>query len=49
MEKERKNKLPGITMEELVKIVNESDGEFIIRMELGEERDTDEREESVQP
>ena len=38
-----------ITMEELVKMVNESSGEIIIHVELGEERDSDERKESVQP
>ena len=32
-----------ITMEELVKMVNESSGEIIIHVELGEERDSDER------
>ena len=36
-----------ITMEELVKMVNESSGEIIIHVELGEERD--EGKESVQP
>ena len=30
-----------ITMEELVKMVNESSGEIIIHVELGEERDSD--------
>ena len=49
MEKEIKNNLLEITMEELVKMVNESSGEIIIHVELGEERDSDERKESVQP
>lgn len=48
MEKETKTNLLDITMEELVKMVNESPGEIIIHMELGEERDSDERKESVQ-
>ena len=38
-----------ITMEELVKMVNESSEEIIIHVELGEERDSDEGKESVQP
>ena len=38
-----------ITMEELVKMVNESSGEIIIHVGLGEERDSDEGKESVQP
>jgi hypothetical protein len=37
-----------ITMEELVKLVNESTGEFIIHVEFGEERDSDEYRKSVQ-
>jgi hypothetical protein len=37
-----------ITMEELVKLVNESTGEFIIHVEPGEERDPDEYRKSVQ-
>ncbi len=49
MEKEIKNNLLEITMEELVKMVNESSGEIIIHVELGEERDSDEGKESVQP
>ena len=49
MEKERADNLPTITMEELVKMVNESSGEIIIHVELGEERDSDEGKESVQP
>lgn len=49
MEKEIKTNLLEITMEELVKMVNESSGEIIIHVELGEERDSDERKESVQP
>lgn len=49
MEKERADNLPTITMEELVRMVNESTNEFVIHMELGEERDSDERKESVQP
>ena len=48
MEKEIKNNLLEITMEELVKMVNESSGEIIIHVELGEERDSDEGKESVQ-
>lgn len=48
MEKETKNSLPVVTMEELVRMVNESTNEFVIHMELGEERDSDERKESVQ-
>ena len=48
MEKERKDDLLEITMEELVKMVNESTNEFIIHMEFGEERDSDEGKESVQ-
>ena len=38
-----------ITMEELVKMLNESSGKIIIHVELGEERDSDEGKESVQP
>lgn len=38
-----------ITMEELVKMVNESPGDIIIHVELGEERDSDAGKESVQP
>lgn len=49
MEKEIKNNLLEITMEELVKMVNESSGDIIIHVELGEERDSDEGKESVQP
>ena len=49
MEKEIKNNLLEITMEELVKMVNESSDEIIIHVELGEERDSDEGKESVQP
>lgn len=48
MEKEIKTNLLEITMEELVKMVNESPGEIIIHVELGEERDSYERKESVQ-
>lgn len=48
MEKEIKTNLLEITMEELVKMVNESSGEIIIHVELGEERDSYERKESVQ-
>lgn len=36
-------------LEELVKMVNESSGEIIIHVELGEECDSDEGKESVQP
>lgn len=48
MEKETKDNLPVVTMEELVRMVNESTNEFVIHMELGEERDSGERKESVQ-
>lgn len=37
-----------ITMEELVRMVNESEGEFVIHVELVKECDTDEQKESVQ-
>ena len=49
MEKEKTENLPGITMEELVRMVNESANEFVIHMELGEGRDLDEGKETVQP
>ena len=49
MGKKRADNLPTITMEELVRMVNKSTNEFVIHMELGEERDSDERKESVQP
>lgn len=47
MKKEIKTNLLEITMEELVKMINESPGEIIIHVELGEERDSDEGKESV--
>ena len=49
MEKEIKSNLLEITMEELVTMVNENTNEFIIHVELREERDSDEGKESVQP
>lgn len=49
MEKEIKNNLLEITMEELVKMVNKNTNEFIIHVELRGESDSDERKGSVQP
>ncbi len=49
MEKKKQGGVPEITMEGLVKMVNESAGEFIIHVELGEERGSDAKRESVQP
>lgn len=49
MKKEKQDSVLEITMEELVKMVNESTGEFVIHMELGKERDSNEEKESVQP
>lgn len=47
MENKNRTNTPEITMEELVKMVNESSNEFVIHVELGGERDLDERNESV--
>lgn len=33
-----------ITMEELVQMINEKEGEFVIHVNLGEESDSDEEE-----
>ena len=48
MGKEKADNLPAITMDELVTMVNESTNEFVIHIELGEERDSYERKEFVQ-
>lgn len=49
MEKKKADNLPAITMEELVRMINESANEFVIHMELGEGHDSDEGKKSVQP
>ena len=48
MEKDRADNLTAITMDELVKMINKCTDEFIIHVQLGEERDSDGTEKSVQ-
>lgn len=48
-QKKQSTRVHLVFLEELVKMVNESSGEIIIHVELGEECDSDEGKESVQP
>ena len=45
---EQEHKESAITVQELIALINNSDGDFLISIELGEEADTDAKEEGIQ-
>lgn len=45
---EQEDKETAITVQELIALINNSDGDFLISIELGEEADTDAKEERIQ-
>lgn len=44
----QEHKETAITVQELIALINNSDGDFLISIELGEEADTDAKEERIQ-
>lgn len=45
---EQEDKETAITVQELIALINNSDGDFLISIELGEEADTDAKDERIQ-
>lgn len=45
---EQEDKETAITVQELIALINNRDGDFLISIELGEEADTDAKEERIQ-
>ena len=45
---EQEDKETAITVQELIALINNSDGDFLISIELGEGADTDAKEERIQ-
>lgn len=45
---EQEHKEMELTMQELIALINNTDGEFLISINLGEEADSDAKEERIQ-